>query len=112
VSKFGTVKVAGGSMLPAYRDGDWLFVSWLDTAPGLEAVGNSLVSKVVVVEREERPGIFLVKRVQKFHAGNYWVQGDNEESTDSRTWGWIPANEVVGVVLIRIKKSRKKFFSE
>jgi hypothetical protein len=39
--------------------------------------------------------------VQKFHAGNYWVQGDSEESTDSRTWGWIPANEVVGVVLFR-----------
>jgi signal peptidase I len=107
MSKFGTVRVAGGSMLPTYRDGDWLLVSWLDSAPGLEAVGNSLVSKVVVVEREERPGIFLTKRVQKFHAGNYWVQGDNEESTDSRSWGWIPANEVVGVVLLRIKRSRK-----
>ena len=95
-------------MLPAYQDGDWLFVSWLDSAPGLAAVGNSLVSKVVVVEREERPGIFLVKRVHKFHAGNYWVQGDNEASTDSRSWGWIPANEVVGVVLVRIKKSRTK----
>jgi len=108
MSKFGTVRVAGGSMLPVYRDGDWLFVSWLDSAPGLEEVGNSLVSKVVVVEREERPGIFLIKRVQKFHAGNYWVQGDSDESTDSRTWGWIPANEVVGVVLLRIKRSRKK----
>ena len=107
MSKFGTVKVAGGSMLPTYRDGDWLFVSWLDSAPGLEADGNSLVSRVVVVEREERPGIFLIKRVQKFHAGNYWVQGDSEESTDSRSWGWIPANEVVGVVLLRIKRSRK-----
>ena len=94
-------------MLPAYRDGDWLFISWLGTAPGSETVALSLVSKVVVVEREERPGIFLIKRVQKFHAGNYWVQGDNEESTDSRSWGWIPANEVVGVVLMRIKKSRK-----
>ena len=95
-------------MLPAYRDGDWLIVSWLETAPGLEAVGNSLISKVVVVERGERPGIFLVKRVQKFHAGNYWVQGDSDKSTDSRSWGWIPANEVVGVVLFRLKKSRKK----
>ena len=107
MSKFGTVKVAGGSMLPAYRDGDWLLVTWLDSAPGLESLGNSLVSKVVVVEREERPGIFLVKRVQKFHAGNFWVQGDSQESTDSRTWGWIPANEVVGVVMMRIKKCRK-----
>ena len=108
MSKFGIVKVAGGSMLPTYREGDRLFVSWLDSAPGLEAVGNSLVSKVVVVEREERPGIFLVKRVQKFHAGNYWVQGENDASTDSRSWGWIPANEVIGVVLFRYKKSRSR----
>ncbi len=107
MSKFGTVKVAGGSMLPAYREGDWLFVRWLGAAPGSESAGSSLVCKVIVVEREERPGIFLIKRVQKFHVGNYWVQGDNEESTDSRSWGWIPANEIIGVVLMRIKKSRK-----
>ena len=106
MSKFGTVKVAGQSMLPAYRDGDWLFVSWLDTAPGLEAAGNSLISKVVVVERKERPGIFLVKRVQKFHAGNYWVEGDNSESTDSRTWGWLAPSEIVGRVLFRYRRNR------
>ena len=106
MSKFGTVKVAGGSMLPAYRDGDWLLVSWLDSAPGTEAVGNSLVSKVVVVERDERPEIFLVKRVQKFHAGNYWVEGDNSESTDSRTWGWIAPSEIVGRVLFRYRRNK------
>ena len=106
MSKFGTVKVAGQSMLPAYRDGDWLLVSWLDSAPGLEAVGNSLIRKVVVIEREERPGIYLVKRVQKFHAGNYWVQGDNEESTDSRTWGWIAPSEIVGCVLFRYRRNK------
>ena len=108
MSKFGTVKVAGGSMLPTYREGDWLFVSWLDSAPGLEAGGNSLIGKVVVVEREERPGIFLIKRVHKFHAGNFWVQGENEVSTDSRSWGWIPAHEVVGVVLFRCKRGRAR----
>ncbi|CAB5042577.1 unannotated protein [freshwater metagenome] len=105
MSKFGTVKVAGQSMLPAYSDGDWLLVSWLDAVPDSEAAGNSLISKVVVVEREERPGIFLVKRVQKFHAGNYWVQGDNSESTDSRTWGWIAPSEIVGRVLFRYRKN-------
>jgi type IV secretory pathway protease TraF len=47
-----------------------------------------------------------VKRLQKSHGGIYWVQGDNDESTDSRTWGWIPGNEVVGVVRMRIKKNR------
>ena len=106
MSKFGTVKVAGGSMSPTFNDGDWLLVSWFDAGvPPL--VGDRILGKIVVVEREERPGIFLVKRLQKSHGGIYWVQGDNDESTDSRTWGWIPANEVVGVVLFRYKRCRR-----
>ena len=107
MSKFGTVKVSGGSMLPAYRDGDWLFVSWIDGAAALEAVGKSILGKVVVIEREEKPGIFLVKRVQKFHGGKFWVEGDANGSTDSRTWGWIAAEEIVGVVLFRYKRGKK-----
>jgi len=93
-------------MAPTFKDGDWLLVSWLDggLAP---LVGDRILGKVVVVEREERPGIFLIKRLQKSHGGIYWVQGDNDESTDSRTWGWIPGNEVVGVVLFRYRKYRK-----
>ena len=94
-------------MSPTYKDGDWLLVSWLDggLAP---LVGDRILGKVVVVEREERPGIFLIKRLQKSHGGIYWVQGDNDESTDSRTWGWIPGNEVVGVVRCRYRKGRIK----
>jgi signal peptidase I len=107
MSKFGTVKVSGSSMLPAYRDGDWLFVSWIEGAAGLSAVGKSIMGKVVVIEREEKPGIFLVKRVQKFHSGKYWVEGDANESTDSRSWGWITAEEIVGVVLFRYKRGKK-----
>ena len=94
-------------MLPAYRDGDWLFVSWTEGAAGLATVGNSIVGKVVVIEREDKPGIFLVKRVQKFHSGKYWVEGDANESTDSRSWGWIAAEEIVGVVLVRYKRGKK-----
>jgi signal peptidase I len=92
-------------MAPTFKDGDWLLVSWLeDGLPPL--VGERILGKVVVVEREERPGIFLVKRLQKSHGGKFWVEGDNQESTDSRTWGWIPSTEVVGVVLLRYRKNR------
>lgn len=105
MSKFGTVKVAGSSMSPTYKDGDWLVVSWFDA--GLTPlISEGTLGKVVVIEREERPGIFLVKRLQKSHGGSFWVQGDNDESSDSRSWGWIPANEVVGVVLFRYRKNR------
>jgi phage repressor protein C with HTH and peptisase S24 domain len=92
-------------MSPTYKDGDWLLVSWIPA--GLTSlVGDRILGKVIVIEREERPGIFLVKRLQKSHGGIYWVQGDNDESTDSRTWGWIPGNEIVGVVRMRIKITR------
>jgi nickel-type superoxide dismutase maturation protease len=106
MSKFGTVKVSGSSMVPTFKDGDWLLVSWFPAGLTPE-VAERMLGKVVVVEREERPGIFLVKRLQKSHGGNFWVQGDSDESTDSRTWGWIPANEVIGVVLFRYKRSVK-----
>jgi hypothetical protein len=53
------------------------------------------------------PGIFLVKRVQKFQSAKYWVQGDADESTDSRSWGWITPEEIVGVVLFRYKRGKK-----
>jgi type IV secretory pathway protease TraF len=92
-------------MAPTYRDGDWLLVSWFG-AKLSDSIGDQILGKVVVVEREERPGIFLVKRLQKSHGGVYWVLGDNEESTDSRTWGWIPGHEIVGVVRFRYRKKR------
>lgn len=94
-------------MAPTYQDGDWLLVSWF--AEGLPPlVAERILGKVVVIEREERPGIFLVKRLQKSHGGKFWVEGDNEESTDSRTWGWIPSNEIIGQVLFRVHKSQAK----
>ena len=50
-------------MAPTFKDGDWLLVSWLED--GLAPlVGDRILGKVVVVEREERPGIFLIKRLQ------------------------------------------------
>ncbi|MSW02759.1 MAG: S26 family signal peptidase [Actinobacteria bacterium] len=99
MSKFGTVKVEGASMTPTYNDGDCLVVLWMQEAPNRVPLGS-----VAVIERHERPGIFLIKRIQKAHSGNYWVEGDNSQSTDSRTWGWIAPSEIVGRVLFRYRK--------
>jgi len=93
--------VSGNSMAPTYNDGDWLLVAWMPEAPDQVPLGS-----IAVIERDNYPGIFLVKRIQKAHAGNYWVEGDNSESTDSRTWGWITPAEIVGRVLFRYRKKK------
>lgn len=113
MSKFGfpglglkRVRVSGSSMNPTYSDGDVLLVRWYSQPPLQVPLRN-----VVVVERDEMPGIFLIKRVQKSHSGLYWVEGDNRQTdiqelmNDSRKWGYIKAHEVRGKVLFRLKKS-------
>ena len=94
--RLGTVEVAGNSMSPTYQPGDWLLVRWAT----LFEEGDT-----VVIEREERPGIFLIKRFLRYEDGKCWVEGDSEASTDSRQWGAIPKEEIVAKVLFRIRRN-------
>jgi nickel-type superoxide dismutase maturation protease len=96
---FNRVVISGDSMSPTYNDGDWLLVKWLEP----DQIKQIPLGRVVVVERMDRPGILMVKRLQKSHGELYWVEGDNPQSTDSRQWGWIGESEIVGVVKFRIK---------
>ena len=43
----------------------------------------------------------LIKRVRKLDGGDkVWIEGDNKnESTDSRTFGWIRKSDLVGKVI-------------
>ena len=106
--KFGsfawrTVAVAGDSMSPTLVDGDWLVVSW--AVPKLKA------RKVYVIERADRPGVFVIKRLLEIgsgeNVGQVWVEGDNKASTDSRQWGWISESELRARVLFRYKKAKR-----
>ena len=107
-SAWRTVAVAGNSMSPTLVEGDWLVVSWA-SEPAVPQL-NKL--KVYVIERASRPGIFVIKRLIEIGSGEndgkVWVEGDNETSTDSREWGWIPASELRAIVLFRFKKAKSK----
>jgi len=97
------VRVSGESMEPNYSDGDVLLVRWFNSAAPTIQLGT-----VVVVERDQMPGVFFIKRIQKSHGNAYWVEGDNRDPdvekrmNDSRSWGFIGAHEIRGKVLFRI----------
>jgi nickel-type superoxide dismutase maturation protease len=85
--------VAGGSMAPGLRDGDWIL------ARRSARVG---VGDVVVLEHPGRPGLLVVKRVAAVQPDGYWVLGDHPDgSTDSRHFGAV--REVLGRVVWRVR---------
>jgi phage repressor protein C with HTH and peptisase S24 domain len=104
---FGRVIVDGTSMQPTYNPLDWLLVHY-------GFFGKKLLflrlGDVVVIEREVQPGIFYVKRIagisiDKDGKKSYYVLSDNEAGTDSRIWGHLSEDEVIGNVITRIKRN-------
>jgi len=102
---FRTIAVSGNSMSPTYNDGDWLLLKTIVRVDAQRALG--FIGKVVVIERESYPGILLIKRVRRVDANQVWVEGDNSDaSTDSREWGAITPEEIVGRVVARYKRAK------
>ncbi len=96
------VEVAGSSMEPTLRHGDWLVA----TRRGGRGRG------AVVVVADPRTGLDLVKRIaaapgdvvngRPLGPNEYLVTGDNSAaSTDGRTFGTVRALDIEGVVRFR-----------
>lgn len=103
-------------MAPSFDEGDWLLFY---SGPG-QRRGRSLIGKVVLIAKS--PELLIVKRVLRCNTENggvnksnklnksnkYWVEGDNKSaSTDSRNWGEISDEEIVGVLIIRYRRGAK-----
>ena len=100
----------GDSMEPTYRSGDWLMGRWASYS--LTGWNRIKVGDVVVVEREEQPGIFYVKRISETrasggHMPTLFLLSDNPSGTDSRTWGWLPITSVRAKIEFRLKRARR-----
>ena len=109
---FSTVKVSGSSMSPTFMNGDWILIKQIT-----KSAHPLKLQSVYLINDPERPGIKLLKRVKAVEVDEivgkkaqftYWFEGDHPSSTDSRKWGWLKQDQVVGKVVVRYRKGRAK----
>ena len=112
---FKAVAVRGESMSPNYNDGDWLLFRLLPAKSKAKSKGIELVGKVVLIQRRSNVGedFLQIKGVTQVHDDNdearIWVEGDNKSaSTDSRNWGVLDSDEVIGKLILRYRRAPKK----
>jgi nickel-type superoxide dismutase maturation protease len=93
-------RVEDDSMRPTLEPGDYVLVNrWA------YRVRKPTKGDVVVVKDPEDPERFLVKRISDVDPSRIEVVGDNEaHSRDSRRFGPVPLEEVVGKVWVRLRQ--------
>ena len=83
--------VSGLSMIPTLAPDERLLV---------RTDGPIVIGDIVVFERT---GQFEVKRILRIESDGIFAQGDNDlVSTDSRSHGLIPFDDVLGIVTYRL----------
>ena len=102
------VAVAERSMEPALRPGDWLLV-WRGVRAGAARPVAVRPGQVVVARHPAEPGLLLVKRAARREAGGWWLSSDNPHvsAIDSRRFGLVPPELIVGRVLTRYWRARR-----
>ena len=90
--------VQGDSMLPGLKDGDLVLVNPY-AAPQID--------DIVLARHPFKRSVQIIKRIKEISPeGRYFLVGDNaDESTDSRSFGAIPAKDILGKVVSRLKSN-------
>ncbi|MEQ1924485.1 MAG: nickel-type superoxide dismutase maturation protease [Pyrinomonadaceae bacterium] len=88
-------EVSGDSMLPALKTGDRVLV-----APRQTLVAGD----IAIANHPYKKGVRMIKRVASIDPdANFFLIGENKtESTDSQTFGAIPAKDILGKVVARL----------
>ncbi len=101
---FKLLKVSGDSLSPAFQEGDFVVIAKIplffkqSPKPGDVVVFNHPIFGV------------MIKRIEKImpEKDELFVVGTHQDSIDSRRFGPIPAQSVLGTVIWHIKRPRRK----
>jgi signal peptidase I len=93
------LKITGESLAPEYRDGDFVFVSKIPFLFSPPVPGEIIAFN--------QPGYgLLIKRIQHINQGNTLdVIGSHSDSIDSRVFGPVRREYIVGKVIWHIRKT-------
>ncbi len=100
--------VSGSSMVPTFENGDYLIIDELSYKLSEPKRGD-----VIVFRYPKNPSQFFIKRIEGMpgetingvvlSSGEYYVLGDNRpNSSDSRVWGPVKSELIVGKTLVRL----------
>jgi len=96
------IKVTGDSLSPEYREGDYVVVATIPFFLNRIQVGD------VVVFRQPTYGILIKKVAQVGTAGDqFFVVGAHPDSVDSRQFGPVARQALIGRVIWHIPKSAR-----
>lgn len=92
-------KVRGDSLAPEYTQGDFVLVSKIPFLFASPSAGDVIAF--------HQPGYgLLIKRIQnRLPDGELEVIGDHPESVDSRIFGMVKREDILGKVIWHIRKS-------
>jgi len=89
MSLLSKYKISGHSMMPALKPNQEILVSSL---PYL--FKNPSKGEIVAFKNENQ---HIIKRIKEVGDGKFLVQGDNQK--DSKEYGWISKNLIIGKVI-------------
>jgi nickel-type superoxide dismutase maturation protease len=95
------LKVEGNSLLPRYREGDYVLVAGTPFPSGRIKPGD------VVAFRHADHGT-LIKLVESVNEGGYHVVGTHPQSIDSRHFGPVGRQDLIGKVVWHIRQPAGK----
>ena len=92
-------RVSGNSMLPLLQPGEEILVDLSAYQKAHPQVGD-----IIVANHPHRPNYYVVKRIRSIRNNcDFFLVGDNYlESTDSRSFGAVTLDNIIGKVTSRL----------